>query len=142
MKHIIFNKWSKKSLVALIACAVMYGWYAFKKIEPTLFPVVSSFSITKAEIKDGSLRIYGTMQKSRDCEFIPRLTTVYDNSDKVERLLNLKFTETPSGAVSREVGFQAWGYWVITPASRSITITATHECSTGRVKTVLFKGII
>lgn len=120
---------------AFIATVLMWAAYGFKQIEPYIYPVVGEFSIEQVEnISDGS-RIAGHMVKSRDCEFLELSAYTRD------RFINIAFTETAS-PVTRVQGQQEWGWWLVTPRVKHITIYARHSCLTGTVITKLFDGEI
>lgn len=140
MSYLILNKWTKFPVILLCCVVVMYSWIGFKHFEPSFFPVATGFEINQITAKDNTLFISGVMTKVRDCKF--ESVTIYDNALRPPKLLDVKFLDTPSGSVSRDEGFQAWGIWAITPKSRNIIITARHECSTGTVKTILFDGVL
>lgn len=141
MSYLFLNRWTKFPLMLLVSVILMYSWIGFKHIiEPRFFPVVADFKINKFEVKNDTLFISGVMTKARDCKF--ESVTIYDNALRSPKLLDVRFLDTPSYTPSRDEGFQAWGVWAVTPASRNIIITARHECSTGTVKTVLFDGVL
>lgn len=139
MSYFLLSHWTKKALFALVGIALMYSWIGFKFIEPKLFPVVSDFQIKVFRTNSTSLFIAGVMRKDRDCDI--KYMTVYDNSGTPPRMLDIEFSET-ANIVNRQVGYQAYGDWIITPKSKNIIITAHHACSTGEVKTVLFNGVV
>ncbi len=140
MTYLLLFKWSRPALALLLSVVCMYGWMCFKHFESRIMPVVKNFEIQNIMSDDATLLISGVMTKARDCKF--ESVTIYDNALRPPKLLDVKFLDTPSSTPSREEGFQAWGYWAITPKSKNIIITARHTCATGTVKTVLFDGVL
>ena len=119
--------------VGLVIAAVVWSWLGFKSIEPSIFPVVTDFTIHETQIQGSDQLIAGMMIKRRDCLF----KSVVAYSDN--HLVGIRFTETLE-PVSRIEGAQAWGVWIITPPVTELALYSRHECATGLVTTKLWEG--
>lgn len=129
-----------KTLLLLLAFVCVYGTILFNKYEPTLWPVVKDFTITRAWVTSNAVYIRGTMDKERNCEFIG--ASAYDMSGNIPELIQMTFMETPNGDVSRLLGIQKFGPWEIIPRTGTLKLVVEHQCNTGRVFTTLFNGAL
>ncbi len=130
----------RNSSMVLTLLAGVWIWHGFKSMEPDVFPVVTNFNIENLERIDGNLYISGSMNKTRECEFVS--LAVYDVAVRPMRVLDIEYLDTPTTVQSRIAGVQAWGVWKISPSTRNIKLVATHECATGAVKSILWDGAI
>lgn len=119
--------------VGVFIAALVWGWIGFKKIEPKIMPVVKDFSIDEVVTEGNTQRISGLMNKVRNCDFVELVA--YSGN----HLIGIGFTETPA-PVSRVEGKQEWGWWVITPPVKQLTLYVNHACATGKVTTKLWEG--
>jgi len=119
--------------VGLVIAAIVWSWFGFKAVEPTIFPVVTDFTINETTIQGNDQLISGMMIKRRDCLF--ESVVAYSG----DHLVGIRFTETPS-PVSRIKGDQAWGIWIVTPPVIELSLYSRHECATGSVTTKLWEG--
>lgn len=127
----------KFAMIGIMVIVMSLGWGAFKRVEPAVLPVVENFQVDEAHRIDGSVYISGSMDKRRDCEF--RGVIVYAG----KRLASIGYAEQSEAdpVVSRLKGEQLYGPWKLTPSVDEIyTITAVHDCWTGKVTTHLFNG--
>lgn len=131
-KYLLYGA-PKHIFIGLGIAAFVWAWVAFKAMEPSIYPVVSDFTIDEVKIEDSQQRIMGMMTKNRDCTFVEVIAYSGDH------LVSLGFTETPV-PVSRVEGRQAWGWWLITPPVKTVTLYSRHECATGEVTTKLWEG--
>ena len=119
----------------LLIAAVVWITIWLKKIEPSLFPVISDFKIETVTQHPEGTALEGTMIKTRGCEF--KEVVAYSGP----YLVDVQFTETTK-IVSRIEGRQAWGIWMIIPPVKELTLYARHNCATGVVETKLFEGLL
>lgn len=136
-RHIKLGKIPSISL-AIMACA--WSWEIFKGLESDILPVVANFNVEVMERHGNSLYLSGSMDKLRDCRYVD--LAVYDIAVNPMRILDIEFLDTPNTVQSRITGVQAWGVWKITPTTKNIQIVTRHECSTGIVNSVLYRGAI
>ncbi|MDC1406055.1 hypothetical protein N8314_00710 [Akkermansiaceae bacterium] len=116
---------------ALLFTILAWSWMAFKKYEPILMPVLRDFQVDEVWEDSLGTHITGTFRKVRDCEFIEVIP--YSGGYRID-------IDTPDYTIlSRPKGFQRW-YWLVYPPIPSMEIYTTHECSTGRVTSLVFKG--
>lgn len=131
-QNLIFDA-PKHIKIGVLIALLIWSWIGFKQIESIIFPVVVNFQIEQVMVEDRDQMIAGTMNKVRDCRF--QEIVAYSG----DHLIGVSFTETPA-PVSRIEGRQAWGWWVITPPVKRLTLYARHQCATGDVMTKLFEG--
>ena len=109
----------------LFGGAAATGLLAVKETERRLFPVVTDFQVTRSIVDDGSLLIYGTFEKVRDCKFVEASAQV--GAIRLDR----EFQDKRAGqAANRATGPQTFGPWRITPGIYPITLVARHACHT------------
>ena len=123
----------KSVYYVLLATVLTWILVGLKKVEPIIYPVITDFVVEENKIMDDLLLVRGSMIKARDCQFEDVIA--YSNGS----IVSLEFTETKVD-VSRIKGVQNWGWWVVYPLVKSITVYARHRCSTGTVTTKLFEG--
>lgn len=120
------------ALYFVVACGL---WLMFKYVEPYVYPPVKDFEITHAEPLDNSVIIYGRFTKTaRNCdppEVFGYSGGVYVRVDFPRR--------KPDIRLPRE---QSFGPWVLTPSTPTIELYSVHQCSTGKVTTLLFSGVL
>lgn len=116
------------ALYFAVLCAV---WMVFKQVEPTIFPVVSDFKVTRQNEIDGSLIISGTFIKNRHC--VPTALLGYDK----KKFITVDFPIQKNRLINRLTGEQTYRGWMLTPISEHITLYVTHDCFTGLVVTEL-----
>lgn len=122
---------------ALYFTIVLGAYIALKAVEPHVFPVVKDFRITEVVAEGDNLWIRGDFNKVRDCEFLE--VVAYSGKQHVA----VVFAEHPRApVVSRLVGSQTYGPWLLVPRVPQIEIYARHQCFTGEVTTKLFDGAI
>jgi hypothetical protein len=123
---------------ALYVAILSGAWLSFKYTEPTVFPVVTEFSIEEVQdVADNTLRIKGSFNKVRDCRFIEVIG--YSGDINVAVVFE-RFTKTPT--VSRLVREQKYGPWLLIPKVSELELYSRHSCVTGEVLTKLFDGAI
>jgi len=129
------GRFTRYALYVAIASA---AWAGFKQFEPRVFPVVTGFEITSAQSDAGGrLRISGTFDKVRPCEFVEVLG--YSGS----QFVSIAFAALPDAQVpSRLTGRQTYGPWVLAPEINQLELYSRHICATGQVVTKLFNGAI
>ena len=99
------------------------GILAIKEIESRFFPVITDFQVTRSVVQGGSLLIYGTFEKSRDCKFVEAAAQVGAIR------LDLEFQDKRADQTqNRAVGTQTFGPWRITPGIYPIKLVARHAC--------------
>lgn len=107
----------------LFGGAAATGVLAAKDLEHRFFPVLTDFVVTRSMADDGSLLVYGTFNKVRDCKFVEATAQV----GAVR--LDLEFLDKRAGQVAnRQLGPQTFGPWKITPGLYPITLVARHAC--------------
>ena len=131
-------KIGKVTQCALLVAITTSLWIGFKRIEPIIFPVVISFEITSAQSEDdGRLRISGTLDKVRPCEFLELIG--YSGS----QFVSIAFAALPDAQVSsRLTGQQTYGPWILAPKVSNLKLYSRHQCATGEVVTNIFDGTI
>lgn len=131
------------SLVILIA--MLMTWHS---VEGHLMPVVERFkitSITYSDTKD-NVRIEGTMEKVRDCNYIGlSVNALYENTAVLKRPVKYEFLDL--GIRDRSNGSQQWGPWEITlpvnPRASHIEVEAIYSCHVfWNTRTTLTKFLI
>jgi len=129
------GRFTRYALYIAIASAL---WAGFKRFEPVLFPVVTGFEITSAQSESGGkLRISGTFDKVRPCEFLEVIG--YSGS----QFVSIAFSALPNAQIpSRLTGRQTYGPWVLVPEVDQLELYSRHKCATGQVVTKLFNGAI
>ena len=129
------GRFTRYALYVAIASA---AWAGFKQFEPVVFPVVTDFEITKAQSEDGErLRISGTLDKVRPCEFLELIG--YSGS----QFVSIAFAALPNAQVSsRLTGRQTYGPWLLAPEVSNLKLYSRHQCATGEVVTNIFDGTI
>ena len=129
------GKFTRYALCVAIASA---AWAGFKRIEPSIFPVVTGFEITSTQSEDGGkLLISGTFNKVRSCEFMGVIA--YSGS----QFVSITFAAAQgSQTASRLTGRQTYGPWTLVPEVNQIELYSRHKCATGQVVTKLFDGAI
>lgn len=125
---------TRRAFYVALACGF---WLTFKQFEPAIFPVVEDFVVEKAEREGDNVRLYGSFNKVRDCEFIDLVA--YSGKNHIAVVYG-KHPQAPR--VSRIVREQTYGPWLLIPYYPKIEIYAHHGCSTGVVTTKLFSGAI
>jgi len=129
------GRFTRYALYVAIASAV---WAGFKRFEPVVFPVVTGFEITSAQSEAGKrLRISGTFDKVRPCEFIEIIG--YSGS----QFVSIAFVALSGAQVpSRLMGRQTYGPWILVPEVNQLELYSRHQCATGEVITNIFNGAI
>jgi len=129
------GRFTRYALYVAIASA---AWAGFKRIEPSIFPVVKGFEITSAQSEAGGrLRISGTFDKVRPCDFVELIG--YSGS----QFVSIAFAALPNAQVpSRLTGRQTYGPWILVPEVNQLELYSRHKCATGHVVTKLFNGAI
>ena len=132
MRNFYITKLTCAALLFSIGC---FGWLTFKQIEPTLFPVVTSFKIESLVGNGQSTVISGSMNKVRACDFVD-VVAYSDN-----KFIGITFLNAPSRKkVTRLTGEQTFSNWELKPPVSNLRIYSTHRCLTGIVITELFNG--
>lgn len=132
----IFKSCARINVLLFLFCIGMYGSMLAKKVEPYLFPVVTEFSIDQVSFSDNKLYMSGLLYRNRSCSF--KSIVAYDDSTVTRKILRVDNQRTEH----MQVGWNAWGPWVIRPQTKNLTILAIHECVTGLVETQVFKGVL
>lgn len=134
------NKLSNYIILGLAVYWLVYQ-LGYETFYQELNPVVTDFTVEQIERNNNSLYIRGTMNKLRkECVFDK--LSVYDIAVKPKRLLDVDFLDTPNQVQNRDTGVQAWGVWRITPNTKNIELSVTHNCSGRSIRTVLYDGAI
>ena len=129
---------SRLTYYAMIFSLVTILWGGFRYLEPSIYPVISDFSIVDLEVEDqSSLRIWGTFEKRRSCEFID---VIAYSKGQLIRVDFERFDGSPD--INRLARIQAFGPWRFTPKTQQLEIYARHRCYTGIVLSELFNGVI
>jgi len=136
--HRRLPKIGKVTQCALLVAITTSLWIGFKRIEPIIFPVVIGFEITSAQSEAGKrLRISGTFDKVRSCEFLELIG--YSGS----QFVSIAFAALPNAQVaSRLTGRQTYGPWILAPKVSNLKLYSRHQCATGEVVTNIFDGTI
>ena len=136
--HRRFPKIGRLTQFALLVAVSTSLWVGFKRIEPNVFPVVKGFEITLAQIEaDGRLRISGTFDKVRPCDFVEVIG--YSGS----QFVSIAFDALQGSQVSsRLMGRQTYGPWILVPEVNKLELYSRHQCATGEVITNIFNGAI
>ena len=136
--HRRLPKIGKVTQCALLVAITTSLWIGFKRIEPIIFPVVIGFEITSAQSEAGKrLRISGTFDKVRSCEFLELIG--YSGS----QFVSIAFAAMPNAQVaSRLTGRQTYGPWILVPEVSNLKLYSRHQCATGEVVTNIFNGTI
>ena len=129
------GRFTRYALYVAIASA---AWAGFKRFEPVVFPVVTGFEITSAQSEDsGILRISGTFDKVRPCDFVELIG--YSGS----QFVSIAFAALPNAQLpSRLTGRQTYGPWILVPEVNHLELYSRHKCATGEVVTNIFNGAI
>ena len=131
----LMDRYTKYALYVAIFCSL---WLSFKYVEPTVFPVVKDFTITKFELfDDNSLLIKGKFNKVRRCDLKELLAYSGDRFINVTDTSFNKYIGT-----TRLTRVQNFGPWVLTPKTNKIELYVRSSCFTGTVITPLFNGAI
>ncbi len=102
------------TVAKFVICVVVLagGLHVFQQHEATLFPVVEGFQIYSVEVNPkGNIVLYGTMKKTRQCEFLElSVFATYDN-ERIKTPLAVEFLDV--GAKSRPAIYQSFGPWIV-----------------------------
>jgi len=90
-------------------------------VEHEFYPVVKDFTIITADHHSEFVLLSGTMYKARNCRFIE--VAAYSG----DQIVNLEFLDPPH-ALSRAIGAQHWGPWLVSPDVKVLRIQARHQC--------------
>lgn len=128
----LFNKATALALVFAIGCG---SWVCYKAVEPIVYPVVKSFTISYATATPEGILISGFLNKSRACKFID--VVAYSN----QRFIPVDFRPAKVTSItSRLPMYQTYGPWLLAGDITKVSIYVTHECNSGVVVTKLFDG--
>lgn len=131
--NIFFHKMPKSVFLILIFSVCVWGWLAFKKYEVDVFPVIKNFKIDVVYTDSLGTHVHGSFYKARGCDF--DFAIPYSQGYRVD-------IETPNyEVVSRPVGHQEW-QWLFNPPVPSMEVYFTHKCATGRVTSLVYKGLL
>lgn len=121
-------------LVGLLLTLILF-FYA-QRLEPIFFPIVDSFSITRAFVQDDNLYIGGLLDKLRPCLVTDVNVWERDVQTGVMSLLAVDFRPDEyhgnfDTLHTRPEGLQEWGPWKLDlPASGDdhIMVISKHQC--------------
>lgn len=121
--------------IVSVVFAVAFSGPVLGEIEGRVFPVVRDFRVTHIDAEPVSVRMAGTINKVRGCEYISLTAYIgrqYSLMTLRERL-DIVFHDQPADlSDTRLPGLQAWGIWeVIRPAfvnGPDVWIEVRHRC--------------
>ena len=132
---VLFFAGMPNTVRAVLALTLLaWAYTGFKKIEPTMFPVIDKFEISEVYRDADGVKMRGTFTKARDCRFLAAIP--YSQGHRVD----LKAIDYE--VVSRVTGEQEWGYWLVTPDVDRLTLYFRHSCSTGLVTSLIYDGAL
>ena len=126
MKRAIRNLFDSTKFAFVMLLWLLF--YAVPRVHTYVFPPVSEFVVTQAELKGGSLYVAGTMFKER-CRFAG-INVTGKRADGREVPLPILFMDAEyHETANRQRGPQEWGPWRIGVASvESLGIESSHWC--------------
>ena len=108
----------------------LFLFQIYQEYQLVVRPIVTDFQITQTERVGDDLRVWGTFDKQRNCNFYG--LSITHQIDGVRHRLPFKFEDAdrPELQVSRVKGLQYFGPWRVinVPENTTLNIEVIHDC--------------